>query len=172
MAHQLLLLRLIEEESLGYAVSYEHRLQLFLADEARAGAYRDVLIDISVVLDSLRRDLDHSRRQQQPPQLPAVKAPLAPLAVAAVSPVAKSAAAPRLAVRKGGGKGGAVAAVLTPTRKRLCLKHDPRAGKVCKDPKCMTELEHLDTMQPFLAEQFDKASAAFAAGEARRATQR
>ena len=70
--------------------------------------------------------------------------------------------------RKGGGKGGAVAAVQPPARKRVCLKHDPRAGKTCKDSKCLSELEHLDTTQPFLAERFDKASAAFAAGEARR----
>ena len=168
MAHQLLLLRLIEEESLAFAVSYEHRLQLFLADEARAGTTRDVSFDISYVIDSLRRDLEYSRRQN-PPQAAAVRA--RPAVAAA------KAAAPKAAARKGGGKGGASAKAGAASgqplvRKRVCLKHDPRAGKTCRDSKCLSELEHLDTAQPALAERFDRASAAFAASEVRRAAAR
>ena len=169
MAHQLLLLRLIKEESLAFAVSYEHRLQLFLADEARAGNTRDVSFDISYVIDSLRRDLDNARKPT-PPHVAPVKAVPAGAA-------ARAAAAPKAAARKGGGKGGgsgkAVAALgQPPVRKRVCLKHDSRAGKTCRDSKCMSELEHLDTAQPALAERFDRASAAFAASEARRVAAR
>jgi hypothetical protein len=60
MAHQLILLQIVEERGLSYAVSYEDRLRTFLAAESQAGNFRDVSGDISCSMDSIRRDLDLS----------------------------------------------------------------------------------------------------------------
>ena len=64
LAHIVTMSRLVEEESLSYAVSYEHRLQLHLSDEHRAGRWVDVSRDISGILDYLRRDLENSEKRR------------------------------------------------------------------------------------------------------------
>jgi hypothetical protein len=172
-AHTLLLIRMIDEKTLAFAVAYENRLHTMILDRMKAGVYVDLGIALETVDKHLLSDLKHEfqPRRKGPDkgnEKGQPKGAAKGLGKGKGKSLAKDtgkAVVKPLAGKWQPGAPGFIAA--RDLSQQICFSHSPATGLVCAaGTKCPRQ--HLDTTQPAILVRFDHAKATADATAARR----
>ena len=147
--HLLLLLRLIAEKDILYAVKYERHLQVHIQNHIKSSGSRPVSSFLTAIQKevSIEQDLDLNKRQMvTPPKKPRED-----------KKASRSRTPPKI---RPAPKVKASQSAPSKTKTLICFSHDPANSIQCPlGSKCPNE--HLNTSEPAMRARFDRAQAAF-----------
>jgi hypothetical protein len=163
LAHNLVLIKMVDERGLGFASKYCNLLHTRLLDLQKAGTYADVSSYISSeipeFISKLELELARSVKTRQP---------VVPPGKAAGKGAKGAKGAKTTPWPSSSGKGSKTSGKTQNKTKgasssaslQICFNHDPKNGLVCQSGAACTR-EHLDTLVEPGATRFSRAKASF-----------